>query len=240
MISNCECGGTGWVVNRNGCYIRCKCYEIERAKKLWSEYGVKQEEVKKINDYEVYNPTTEKAKRIAIKYIKSFKDNNFFKVKENWLVLMGQPGGGKTHIAVGAGAALLDMNIPTIYMPYLEVIRKLKANSMDDDYYLKIIEKYKKAKVLIIDDLFKEKIRKGILIGNINESDMKHIYPILNYRYFNHLPTIISTECDTTNLLDLDEALAGRILECCENFNITFKDNCNYRLRKYRESENYE
>ena len=64
---------------------------------------------------------------------------------------------------------------------------------------------------------------------------MKHFYPILNYRYINHLPTIFSTECDIDMLLDLDEALAGRIIESCGTNITVFKGReYNYRLRNLK------
>lgn len=121
-------------------------------------------------------------------------------------------------------------------MPYLEVMRELKANVNDDEYYLNLSSRYCKAKLLIIDDLFKDKMRNGQLIKGacITEADMKHIYPILNYRYFNHLPMAFSTECTPDILNYLDEALAGRILETCdENMTIFKGQQYNYRMRKF-------
>ena len=85
-------------------------------------------------------------------------------------------------------------------------------------------------------EMFKDKMKQGNLIGDLKESDMKHIYPILNYRYLNYLPTLISTECTPQLLIKLDEALAGRILECCgKRFGVVFKNDCNYRLKQFLE-----
>lgn len=232
-ISKCEkCGNTGWIKGENG-YKRCECYELERVKQLWVNYGVNTRDIKKINSYEVYNDATRKAKSIAIKYVTDFE--NICKDEENWMLLMGQPGGGKTHLAVGVGSALLEKKIAVVYMPYLEVMRNLKANAREDEGYEKIISRYKRAKVLIIDDLFKDKIRNGELAAKLSDIDTKHIYPILNYRSFNRLPTIISTECTEMDFLKLDEALAGRILERCKPYSVKFRSDCNYRLKKYRE-----
>ncbi|MDM0497125.1 hypothetical protein QTH19_07780 [Clostridium perfringens] len=47
----------------------------------------------------------------------------------------------------------------------------------------KDFEKYKNAEVLVIDDLFKDKVRNGNIIADMTEIDMKRIYPLLNYRY---------------------------------------------------------
>ena len=116
-------------------------------------------------------------------------------------------------------------------------MRELKANSMDDEYYFKLVNRYKMAEVLVIDDLFKDKVKSGKLTGDLTEADMKHIYPILNYRYNNKLPTIFSTECDINMLLNLDEALAGRIIESCgENITVFQGSEYNYRLRNIRKA----
>lgn len=230
--NKCElCNDTGWIENENG-YRRCTCYEIDVAKTRWEQYGVKQEDIKKIRDYKPYNQATIKAKELAAKYITEF--NSIKSSRENSILFMGQAGGGKTHLITAIGAALIDKGVPVLYMPYIEVIRSLKANSMDDAYYQKIISKYQKAKVLIIDDLFKDKVKSGKLIGNLTETDIKHIYTIINYRYLNYLPTLISSECTPDMLNNLDEALAGRILETCANFGVVFNDECNYRLRKFK------
>lgn len=149
-------------------------------------------------------------------------------------MLMGQAGGGKTHIVLAIGKALLERRMKALYMPYLEAIRELKANAMDDEYYNKLINRFKMAEVLIIDDLFKDKVKKGRLTAELSETDMRHIYPILNYRYSNKLPTLISTECTPQMLIELDEALAGRILERCgKAYGIEFNNQCNYRLRQF-------
>lgn len=113
-------------------------------------------------------------------------------------------------------------------------MRELKATSMDNEYYINFSSQYQKAKVLIIDDLFKDKLKNGRLVGELTEADIKHLYPILNYRYFNSLPALISTECIPDTLKKLDDAQAGRMLEKCGN-NITVFEGqqYNYRMRKF-------
>jgi DNA replication protein DnaC len=124
-------------------------------------------------------------------------------------------------------------------MPYIEATRELKTNTLDEEYYRKLYDRYTKAKILIIDDLFKDKIKKNAegkkYVVPLTEADMKHIYPILNYRYANKLPMIISSECTPFMLNELDEALAGRIIEACGS-NITVFNNSkyNYRMRNFK------
>ena len=226
-----SCNDVGFIQTQTG-YKRCNCYEEDYIKRLWESFGVRQEDVKLLKDYTPYNEITKKAKHQAAEYITNFSELD----KGTNFVLMGQAGGGKTHIVLAIGKALLERKIKVIYMPYLEAIRELKANAMDDEYYNKVINRYKRAEVLIIDDLFKDKVKKGRLTAELTETDMRHIYPILNYRYSNKLHTLISTECTPNMLIELDEALAGRILERCgREFGIVFNNQCNYRLRQFTE-----
>lgn len=200
---------------------------------LWKKYGVDPKDLKKLNEYKPMDEVQKSARDKAINYITNFEEIKT--ARENGYGLFGQPGAGKTHIINAIGAALINKGIETIYMPYVEVMRELKANSMDDEYYISLSSRYQRAKVLIIDDLFKDKFKNGRLVGELKESDMKHIYPIVNYRYLNYLPTLISTEATPNTLLDLDEALGGRMLECCgDNITVFQGTNYNYRMKKFK------
>jgi len=229
------CKDTGMEPLGDNLYRKCKCAEIEYLKRLWANFGVKDEDVKKLNDYKPFDDVTKMAKDKAVQYIKDFdalKGN-----RENSFGLYGQSGSGKTHIIVAIGSALLNRvgsPVPVVYMPYVEAMKELKANTMDTEYYTKLVTRYQKTKLLIIDDLFKDKTRNGVLVGQLSEADLRHIYPIINYRYLNHLPIIFSTECNPNMLEELDEAIAGRILQTCgDNITIFSGKKYNYRMRKF-------
>lgn len=229
-----KCKDTSWI-EKDGAYIRCSCYTEEYLSRLWENFGVKIKDIKLLKEYKPYNDLTEKARDKAVDYIRSFEEIK--DTRENGFALLGQPGAGKTHIVLAIGKALLEKKISVVYMPYLEVIKELKALAMYQEDYEKLLSRYTRAKVLIIDDLFKDKVKKtkkGTEVTELTEADTKHIYPILNYRYLNYLPTIISSECTPNMLLELDEALGGRILETTgPRFSLTFKGDCNYRLKKF-------
>ncbi|KHO32094.1 MerR family transcriptional regulator [Clostridium tetani] len=234
MYPTCSCNickDTTWIEGENG-VRRCTCYIQNRIKRLWEDFGVSLEKVKKINDYITFDSKTEEAKEKAIDYIKNFKT---LKEKEkNWFGLFGQNGAGKTHLIVALGAALIKENIQVVYMPFIEAVQDLKVNTTDDEYYKKMLWRFQKADVLIIDDLFKNKTKNGVLIGDITETDIKHFYPILNYRYNNKLPILFSTECTPGMLIKLDEAQCGRILEKCGDRTVVFKGaKYNYRMKEF-------
>lgn len=218
-------------------YRKCKCAEIDYLKRLWANFGVKDNDIKKLNDYKPFDDITKLVKAKAVNYIKEF--DSLKGTRENSFGLFGQSGAGKTHVIVSICSALLNRDknpVPTVYMPYVEAMRELKANTMDVEHYTKLITRYQRAKLLIIDDLFKDKTKNGTLVGQLSEADLRHIYPIINYRYLNHLPMIISTECTPNMLEELDEATGCRMLEACgDNIVIFSGKKYNYRMRKFDE-----
>lgn len=226
-----KCEDTTWLVLENGA-VRCGCYQKKIMVERWKRFGVDPERVKLIRDYEPNSDIRTRARNLAIEYIKQFDNTNTS--RDNSIAFMGQPGSGKTHLSLAIGKALLEQGQYSVtYMPYLEAIRELKMNTLDDERYYAIQNRYINSKVLIIDDLFKDKVKQGRLIGELTEADLRHIYPIINQRYIDNKPTVFSTECTPEGLLNLDEALAGRILEQCGDNVVVFKQGKenNWRLR---------
>ena len=87
-----------------------------------------------------------------------------------------------------------------------------------------MISKYQTCEVLLIDDLFK---------GRVNESDVNIIFEIINYRYLNYLPIIVSSEFTIEKLLTFDEGVGSRIYEICKDYVVEIKKDMrnNYRLK---------
>lgn len=232
----CElCKDTTWI-SVGGVFKRCECYAKDLTKRRWEHFGVNPSKVKTIPNYKPYSDIARKAKNTAIEYIENY--NTIKAQEENSLAFLGQPGAGKSHLAIGIGATLINTNQVknVVYMPYEEAIRELKANTMDNEYYNKLLNKYIECELLIIDDLFKDKVKKvrdKKIVEELKEADIKHIYPIINQRYINNKPTIYNSECTPGMLLDLDEALAGRILERSNVVIFKYGIENNYRMRKF-------
>ncbi len=144
--------------------------------------------------------------------------------RNNSILLSGKSGCGKTHLSLALANNLLKKKeVAVVYMPYRDIITSLKQNMLDEDYYRKTLAKYQKAEVLLIDDLLK---------GKITESDVNIMFELINYRYLNRLPMIISTEYGQRKLLDFDEAIGSRIYEMCKGYVVEIKGKGNnYRLR---------
>lgn len=220
------CNGSTWIVtsDKEGkeIFTRCKCYEVQLAKEKWERSGFNADSKEKtFSTFKEISNTAKQAKIIAHRYTKDFQ-----KIKDdriNSLILMGQPGSGKTHLCIATSLNLLSKGVSVLYMSYREAITALKQNMTDEDYYQKQINSYKNAKVLFIDDLFK---------GKITETDINIMFEIINYRYLKHLPIIVSTEYVMEQLLDKDEATASRIYEMSKGYSYEIVGReSNYRLK---------
>ena len=111
-------------------------------------------------------------------------------------------------------------------MCYRDEVTYLKANITDDQVYTSYISKFKTATVLYIDDFLK---------GKVTESDVNIAYEIVNYRYNNNLPLIVSTEKKLSELMTFDEAIASRLIEMSKGRIIQFDEHkLNYRLYQGR------
>ena len=156
--------------------------------------------------------------KIATGYALNFKDKE--KDRDNSIMFIGQVGSGKTHLSLAIANELMDSGVGVLYMGYREVITGIKQNIMDEVYYHRVMGKYKNARVLLIDDLFK---------GKVTESDINIMFELLNFRYFNKLPVIVSCEMDVNRILSVDEAIGSRLVEMCKCVEVKGKK-LNYRM----------
>ncbi len=146
-----------------------------------------------------------------------------------WLALMGQSGCGKTHLTTAAFVAVTRRcGLEGEYMQWNADGRKLKSSVMEDtagDW-----ERFKECQILLIDDLFK--VRSDL---TPSDADVRLAFELLDYRYNNHLITILSSEMTLEQILELDQAIAGRIKERCGPYlvNIAPDVSKNFRLQDH-------
>ena len=221
----CDDVGFISVVDNDG-HIRyrpCKCREMAKVQKIWEQSGIAVNDIDKtFKNFEPWNREVKEMKDKATSYYIQFK--NIQSERCNSIMLCGNPGCGKTHLALAIANNLLkNKNIPVVYMSYRDVITKLKQNMTDEEYYKKTLSKYQNAEVLLIDDLFK---------GKVNDTDINIMFELINYRYLNRLPMIISTELTVDKLLSFDEAIGSRLYEMAKTYVYQIQgSNNNYRMR---------
>lgn len=162
--------------------------------------------------------------------------NQFQKVKDtdfNGICILGNVGSGKTHLLMAICNQIMENQYmyngyprtpSVLYFPWVEGFNGLKDNlpSLEEN-----INKMQKVDVLYIDDMWK---------GRKEPTDfqIEQAFAVLNYRYIERLPTLISSEKDIDAMCKIDEAIGSRINEMCRNFRIILKGGreLNYRLRE--------
>ena len=151
----------------------------------------------------------------------------FAKEPDGWLFYGGQPGCGKTHICTAIVSWLLKQGKAAKYMLWQDDITKIKQAVNDGEVYEAIVNSYKTAEILYIDDFFKT--RRGDFVST---ADVNATFKIINYRYNEELPTIISSELSIQQIVEIDEALGSRIAELANHKVFIEKDpRKNYRFR---------
>ena len=137
-------------------------------------------------------------------------------------VIMGKSGSGKTHICTAICTELIEKGWKTKYFLWRTDAAILKSMINDGDRYQWEINKLRNVPVLYIDDLFK---------GSVSDADINLAFTILNDRYNSSCmkKTIISTERSVNELVQIDEAIAGRIVEMARGY-IAHAPDKNWRM----------
>lgn len=153
-----------------------------------------------------------------------------------WFYIGGQSGIGKSHLCTAICREFLLAGREVKYMLWRDEINQLKGVFADVDAHNKLMDTYKRVEVLYIDDLFKTGRDKDNKPQRPTAADINVAFEIINARSLDpKLLTVISSECTTNDLLDIDEATGGRICEKAQVFSIAPDRAKNYRLRKVTE-----
>lgn len=155
---------------------------------------------------------------------------------DDWFFIGGQSGAGKTHICTAAAIAKLKQGKELRYMEWREEVPKIKASITEAAKYAEMMHELKTVDLLYIDDLFKNGRGADGNIALPTAADINLAFEIINYRCNQpHLITIISSERTLSELVEIDEAVAGRIAQRSKKngfcINLKKDANKNYRMR---------
>lgn len=113
---------------------------------------------------------------------------NFARRPEGWLLLEGGYGCGKTHLAAAIANATVAQGIPTLFITVPDLLDFLRfAFSDPETTFEERFEEVRTVGLLVLDDFGTQ---------NATPWAQEKLFQIVNYRYINKLPTVI-----TTNLL---------------------------------------
>lgn len=211
----------GYIMSRE-----CSCLAIRDTIKRMKRSGLGN--LLELYTFENYK-TTEIWQKSTLETAKKFVASNGI-----GFMFLGSSGVGKSHICTAISKELMKQGMSLKYMVWVEDANFLKSHKMDSDIYVPLMEEYKNVDVLYIDDFFKSDNN-----AKPTPADINLAMEIINYRYnkarteSRRMITIISSERTLQQLVDYDEAIAGRLKEMSGEFfvEITGKDK-NYRFKR--------
>ena len=104
---------------------------------------------------------------------------------EGWLLIMGGYGCGKTHLAAAISNDAVRMGVPTLFLTVPDLLDTLRfAYTAEDTTFEERFAQIRDATLLVLDDFGTQ---------NATAWAQEKLFQILNYRYINRLPLVITT-----------------------------------------------
>jgi len=188
------CGGSGWrIVERAGLSGAepCRCAEQARAEALQEGSGIPPKFSRATlqnfvvpNDNPVTRPKLATALVTATSFVREFPTGDWL-----GLLLAGDTGSGKTHLAVGAAKGLIDKGHQVLFFDYQNLLDRIRSTydktsgSGDREAYKSAME----SDVLVLDDLGSHRVTEWV-------EDI--ITSIITYRYNHRKAMIVTTNLD--------------------------------------------
>lgn len=214
-------------------YWKLQDEKAERIKKEKEEW-MKQDRIRKLYEYSKINPRlkgymfenfrTEELNRKALVKAKDYADQVLFK-KSKSLIITGNVGTGKTHLASSIANYLIKNEVRVIFGTLINLLGEVKDTYKNDaKTESNIIERYSKVPLLIIDDLGKEKP---------SEWTLEKLFTIINNRYENNLPIVITTNYNRDQLRErlannqnyiIADSIISRLYQMCSGISLKGSD----------------
>lgn len=139
---------------------------------------------------------------------------DFAKNPEGWIVLMGKTGCGKTHLASAIVNYRYEMGKPALFVVVPDFLDHLRAAFSPDSKvsYDQLFESVKTAPLLVLDDFGEQ---------SSNSWVKEKLYQLINFRYNNRLPTVITTRYSLDEIMEkVEESISSRLID--RRLSVTF------------------
>ncbi len=148
----------------------------------------------------------QKALAISKDFVADWK--NVYK-KGLWLVFSGKPGTGKSHLAVAILQALMPEYVGR-YMTCMELFQKIRGTWRRDSELSEeqVISELASTPLLVIDEIGAQ---------NGTDSEMLHLFDVLDKRYRDMMPTILLTNQNKEGFKQfVGDRVYDRMTECAK------------------------
>lgn len=199
--------------------IMCQCeVDLEEEIRKQEEAKAKQERIERTLalsnlgerfrnasfDSWVTSPGTEK----CFEAVKRYADD-FSKFTETGYCIYGRPGNGKSHLAAALVNAVIQRGYTAVFIEVPDLFSQIKATYGGEGSEDRIMKSLAVCDLLVLDDAGAEKPTDWV---------QEKFYQIINARYKNHLPVVITT--NTKDMAGLEDIIGfrayDRVLEMCE------------------------
>ena len=182
------------------CGLSCKYEEADFKRKL-KKSGVKTMQ-QTFENYECTpsNPEMTKVKKEAMEASEAGRN----------LILAGNPGTGKTHLAVAIALRVMEKGRQALFRLVSAMLDEIQSAIRDGGDYDGLMRKFKTVPCLVLDDLGHE---------NMTAARGSYLHQIIDYRYVYRLQTVITTNAKSIEeLCDWDKEeyikpIVSRVLE---------------------------
>jgi len=191
-----ECEDLGWKIKDDGgagTAVLCECRKGERATQYLALAGIPERyRGCRLDNFDTQSSAAatkhrlQKALKISRSYVKNFYTEGG-KIRESGLTFVGNPGGGKTHLAAAILSEVIERYpVRGLFVDFTSLLHQLQSTFDSDSTESKraVLEPVIKTDLVVLDELGAQKSTEWV---------MNTLYLIINSRYTAGRPTLFTT-----------------------------------------------